>query len=76
MLGCFYSDRRNDIFSTFLAGVTVRSPDSRVANKRAYTKRKVAGLTSDCRRRKAVAGGGEQMEVEWSNRRWRGAISG
>ena len=31
-------------------------------------------LTSDCRRREAVAGGGEQMEVEGSNQQWREAM--
>ena len=85
MLGRFYSDRSSDIFSTFLAGVTVRSSDSRVANKRAHTKRKVAGLElnkrlqeegSSSRWRGADGGGGEQSAVEGSDERWRGAIRG
>ena len=85
LLGRFYSDRSSDIFSTFLAGVTVRSSDSRVANKSAHTKRKIAGLElnkrlqeeeSSSRWRGADGGGGEQSAVEGSNERWRGTIRG
>ena len=63
----------------------MRSSDSRVANKRAHTKRKVAGLElnkrlqeegSSSRWRGADGGGGEQSAVEGSDERRRGAKRG
>ena len=63
----------------------MRPSDSRVANKHAHTKRKVAGLElnkrlqeegSSSRWRGADGGGGEQSAVEGSDERWRGAIRG
>ena len=74
-----FTQTSSDIFSTFLAGVTGRSSDSRVAKKRAHTKRKVAGLElnkqlqedgSSSRWRRA------EMEVEGSNQLWRDAMRG
>ena len=63
----------------------MRSSDSRVANKHAHTKRKVAGLElnkrlqeegSSSRWRGADGGGGEQSAVEGSDERRRGAKRG